>query len=390
MAKPGQSRLRRPHGRWSLVQLSPVILTVVIAGLAYSTPPDMAFSRILPAAPALAAAMWPVLPTVLLGTVCFLLMIGLSLVFPGLGAWYTVAGIVAVTVAAAYGSHVRLQREQSLFQVRLVAEAAQQVVLSPMPRRFGGIEIESLYLAAAAEARIGGDFYEVADTRFGVRLLIGDVRGKGLPAVGTAAAVVNSFREAAYDEPDLGGIARRLEASSSRYNAAFSPEDLAERFSTAVLVEIPHEDSRIKILNCGHPPPLLLSRDGLRVLHPTDPSPLLNLAGLIGDCYSTDTFDYAVDDQLLLYTDGVTEARDRNGEFFPLTDWMRRQAPVRPRELLDGLHRDLLRYSSRGLDDDLAALAVRLRDSPDPPPDDRKDPHGDRKDPPADQRDRSA
>ncbi|MFF4215251.1 PP2C family protein-serine/threonine phosphatase [Streptomyces nondiastaticus] len=344
-----------------------MILTVVIASLAYATPPDMAFSRILPAAPALAAAMWPVLPTVLLGTVCFLLMIGLSLVFPGLGAWYTVAGIVAVTVAAAYGSHVRLQREQSLFQVRLVADAAQQVVLSPMPRRFGAIEIESLYLAAAAEARIGGDFYEVADTPHGVRLLIGDVRGKGLPAVGTAAAVVNSFREAAYDEPDLAGIARRLEASSTRYNAAFPPDDLAERFSTAVLVEIPHEDgSSIRILNCGHPPPLLLNREGLRVLSPTDPAPLLNLAGLIGDCYSTDTFAFAPEDQLLLYTDGVTEARDRNGDFFPLTDWMRNQTPERPRELLDGLHRDLLTHSGGGLDDDIAALAVRFRSTPDP------------------------
>lgn len=365
MVKPGQPRPRRPQGRWSPVQLSPVILTVVIASLAYATPPDMAFSRILPAAPALAAAMWPVLPTVLLGTVCFLLMIGLSLVFPGLGAWYTVAGIVAVTVAAAYGSHVRLQREQSLFQVRLVADAAQQVVLSPMPRRFGAIEIESLYLAAAAEARIGGDFYEVADTPHGVRLLIGDVRGKGLPAVGTAAAVVNSFREAAYDEPDLAGIARRLEASSTRYNAAFPPDDLAERFSTAVLVEIPHEDgSSIRILNCGHPPPLLLNREGLRVLSPTDPAPLLNLAGLIGDCYSTDTFAFAPEDQLLLYTDGVTEARDRNGDFFPLTDWMRNQTPERPRELLDGLHRDLLTHSGGGLDDDIAALAVRFRRDP--------------------------
>ncbi|MFI1256150.1 PP2C family protein-serine/threonine phosphatase [Streptomyces netropsis] len=366
MVKPGQSRLRRPHGRWSFVQLSPVLLTVVIAGLAYSTPPDMAFSRILPAAPALAAAMWPVLPTVLLGTVCFLLMIGLSLVFPGLGAWYTVAGIVAVTVAAAYGSHVRLQREQSLFQVRLVADAAQQVVLSPMPRRFGGIEIESLYLAAAAEARIGGDFYEVADTRFGVRLLIGDVRGKGLPAVGAAAAVVNSFREAAYAEPDLGGIARRLEASSTRYSTAFPPEDLMERFTTAVLVEIPHEDDLIRVLNCGHPPPLVLGREGLRVLNPTAPSPLLNLADLIGDHYSVDTFAFARGDQLLLYTDGVTEARARNGEFFPLADWMSRQTPVQPRELLDGLHRDLLHYSSRGLDDDIAALAVHLHKNPDP------------------------
>ncbi|MEU2512377.1 PP2C family protein-serine/threonine phosphatase [Streptomyces syringium] len=360
MVKPGQSRLRRSNGRWSFVQLSPVLLTVVIAGLAYSTPPDMAFSRILPAAPALAAAMWPVLPTVLLGTVCFLLMIGLSLVFPGLGAWYTVAGIVAVTVAAAYGSHVRLQREQSLFQVRLVADAAQQVVLSPMPRRFGDIEIESLYLAAAAEARIGGDFYEVADTPYGVRLLIGDVRGKGLPAVGAAAAVVNSFRESAYDEPDLGGIARRLEASSSRYSTAFPPEDLMERFTTAVLVEIPHEDELIRILNCGHPPPLVLNREGLRVLNPTSPSPLLNLADLIGDHYSIDTFPFARGDQLLLYTDGVTEARARNGEFFPLADWMSRQTPAQPRELLDRLHRDLLHYSSRGLDDDIAALAVHL------------------------------
>ncbi|MGK5642693.1 PP2C family protein-serine/threonine phosphatase [Streptomyces sp. URMC 126] len=320
----------------------------------------MAFSRLLPAAPALAAAMWPVLPTVLLGTICLLLMIGLGVVFPDLGTGYTAAGIVAVTVAAAYGSHARLQRERTLFQVRLVADAAQQVVLSPMPRRCGDLEIESLYLAAAAEARIGGDFYEVADTRFGVRLLIGDVRGKGLPAVGSAAAMVNSFREAAYDVPDLGDLARRLEASSTRYSAAFPPDDLMERFTTALLVEIPHEGGRIGVLNCGHPPPLLLGDGGLRVLESSAPSPLLNLAGLIGDTYRVDVFDVTPGDLLLLYTDGVTEARNHDGVFFPLQDWMRRQSPARPRVLLDALHRDLLRYSRGGLDDDIAALAVRL------------------------------
>ncbi len=343
-----------------------MILTVVIATLAYTTPREVAFSRLLPAAPALAAAMWPVLPTVLLGTVCLFLMIGLGVVFPGLGTWWTASGIVAVTVAAAYGSHVRLQRERTLFQVRLVADAAQQVVLSPMPRRFGGVEIEALYLAAAAEARIGGDFYEVVDTRYGVRLLIGDVRGKGLPAVGQAAAMVNCFREAAYDEADLGSVARRLDASSTRYSAAFPPQDLMERFATALLVEIPHGGSRIGILNCGHPPPLLLSRGELRTLEPTAPSPLLNLAELTGDHYSIDSFGVVPGDLLLLYTDGVTEARDRDGEFFPLAAWMRRQAPPGPRELLGALHRDLLHYSGGGLDDDIAALAVRLREVPEP------------------------
>ncbi|MEU8686514.1 PP2C family protein-serine/threonine phosphatase [Streptomyces sp. NPDC048611] len=344
-----------------------MILTVVIAGLAYATPPELAFSRLLPAAPALAAAMWPVLPTVLLGTVCLLLMIGLGIVFPDLGTWWTAAGVVAVTVAAAYGSHVRLRREQTLFHVRLVADTAQQVVLSPMPRRFGGIEIEGLYLAAAAEASIGGDFYEAVDTEYGVRLLIGDVRGKGLPAVGSAAAMVNCFREAAYDEADLVSIARRLEASSTRYNAAFPPEGTMERFTTALLAEIPHGGGTIGILNCGHPPPLLLNHGKVRALEPTAPSPLLNLAALIGDDYSIDVFDFASGDLLLLYTDGVAEARDRDGDFFPLATWLHRQPPGRPGELINALHHGLLHHSKGRLDDDIAALAVRLCAAPEPP-----------------------
>ncbi|UDL97258.1 PP2C family protein-serine/threonine phosphatase [Streptomyces longhuiensis] len=360
MIEPGRPWLRRRYGRGRLVRLSPVILTVVIASLAYTTPPQLAFSRLLPAAPALAAAMWPVLPTVLLGTVCLFLMIGLSLVFPDLGTWWTAAGIIAVTVAAAYGSHVRLQRERTLFQVRLVADAAQQVVLSPMPRRLGNIEIESLYLAAAAEARIGGDFYEVADTPYGVRLLIGDVRGKGLPAVGVAAAIVNAFREAAYGEADMVDVARRLDASSTRYNAAFPSEGSMERFATALLAEIPHEGRRIDILNCGHPPPLLLNRRNLRILESANPSPLLCLAELIGDHYYVDTFDFAPGDTLLLYTDGIAEARARDGEFFPLAAWMRRQPPRPPRELLTALHHEVVRHSRGRLDDDIAALAVRL------------------------------
>lgn len=336
-----------------------MILTGLIAGLAFATPREVAFSRLLPAAPALAASMWPVLPTVLLGTLCLLIMIGLSFIYTDLGTAYTAAAIAAVTAAAAYASHVRLQREQALIHARLVADAAQKVLLRPMPRRVGGVEIESLYLAAQAQARIGGDFYEAADTPYGVRLLIGDVRGKGLSAVGTASAVVNSFREAAYDEPDLGGIARRLESSITRHSAAFPAQDLPERFATALLAEIPHSGDLIRLLNCGHPPPLLLHRGEIRALEPTAPSPPLSLAALIGDDYSVDAVAFAPGDQLLFYTDGVTEARNRTGEFFPLPDWMRHQTPAPPRELLDRLHRDLLHHSSGGLDDDIAALAVR-------------------------------
>ncbi|QOV44654.1 serine/threonine-protein phosphatase [Streptomyces chromofuscus] len=353
-------RRRSPHGdRWEAALLSPVILTVLITGLAFSTPREIAISRLLPAAPALAAAMWPVLPTILLGTFCLAVMIGLSFVYTDLGTPYTAAAIVAVTLAAAYASHVRLQREQTLLRVRLVADAAQQVLLRPLPRRFEDIEIESLYLAAQEEARIGGDFYEAADTPYGVRLLIGDVRGKGLSAVGAASAVISCFREAAYDEPELRGIIHRLEITTTRYSAGLNTQDLPERFATALVVEIPHGGGQVRLLNCGHPPPLLVHRGEVRVLEPTTASPPLNLATLIGEHYCVDTVTFDPGDQLLLYTDGVTETRNRTGEFFPLPDWMRRQGPASPRELLDRLHRDLLHYSGGRLDDDIAALAVR-------------------------------
>lgn len=358
---PGRLRRRRaPYGgRWDGALLSPVIVTVLITGLAFSTPREIAFSRLLPAAPALAAAMWPVFPTILLGAFCLLVMICLSFFYTDLGTPYTAAAIVAVTLAAAYASHVRLEREEILFHLRLVADAAQKVLLRPLPRLIEDVEIESLYLAAQEQARIGGDFYEAADTPYGVRLLIGDVRGKGLPAVGAASAVISCFREAAYDEPDLRGIVHRLEISIARYSAAFPGQDLPERFATAVLAEITHGSGQVRLLNCGHPPPLLVHHGEIRVLEPTTASPPLNLATLIGDRYWVDTVALAPGDQLLLYTDGVTETRDRTGEFFPLPEWMRRQGPAAPRELLDRLHRDLLRYSGGRLEDDIAALAVR-------------------------------
>ncbi|MEU5223574.1 PP2C family protein-serine/threonine phosphatase [Streptomyces toyocaensis] len=341
--------------------LSPVLVTLLIAGLAVSTPREIAFSRLLPAAPALAAALWPVLPTVLLGAFCLLTMIGLSFVYSDLGTPYTAAAIIAVTLAAAYASHLRLQREETLLQVRLVADAAQKVLLRPLPHRVQDVELESLYLAAQEQARIGGDFYEAADTPYGVRLLIGDVRGKGLSAVGAASAVIHCFRENAYDQPDLEALVRRLQITMSRYSAAISADDRPEHFATALIAEIPYDREQVRILNCGHPPPVFVRGGRIHVLEPTSTSTPLNLSVLLGDHYYVDTVVFVPGDQMLLYTDGVTETRDRAGEFFPLADWAREHHQAPPRELLDRLHADLLRYTGGRLDDDIAALAVRRR-----------------------------
>lgn len=335
------------------------MLTVVLGALSVSTPKDFAVSRLLPAAPALAASMWSVAATVTLGVVTLAVVLAVQLAFSEPATAFTAAALAAVTAAAAYAAHVRLQRERTLLQVRSVADAAQAVVLRPVPHRLGEVGIETLYLAAAEEARIGGDFFDAVDTAHGVRLLIGDVRGKGLSAVGVASTVNNCFHEAAYDEPDLTRLARRLETSMVRYSDSFAGPDAAERFATVVLAEIPHGGRRISLLNCGHPPPLLLHRGRVRALEPSAPSPPLNMAGLIGAGYSVDTVALAPGDRLLFYTDGVTETRDRSGAFFPLVDWVSRQEAVPGRRLLTELHRQLQRFSDGGLDDDIAALVVR-------------------------------
>ncbi|MFJ9446009.1 PP2C family protein-serine/threonine phosphatase [Kitasatospora sp. NPDC101235] len=278
-------------------------------------------------------------------------------------ATYFSTALVGV-LGALLAAH-RTRRERTLATVRSVAETAQRVLLRPVPHLLGRISIETLYLSAAAEARIGGDLFEAMSTAHGVRLLIGDVRGKGLLAVETAAAMLAAFREAAYDEPDLPAIARRLERSMSRRAAQLPGSE--ERFITTVLAEIPGDEPVVRIVNCGHPPPLLIDQGRVSELAPRDPSPPLNLGVLLGGDYHVDVEPFRPGDQLLLYTDGVTETRDRTGAFYPLTQRVRGWTALPPRELLNRLHRDLIAYSDAALDDDIAVLvAQRLPDGEEP------------------------
>ncbi|MCL2551693.1 MAG: serine/threonine-protein phosphatase [Actinomycetia bacterium] len=354
------SRPWRPRAVWA-----PMLLAALLAVLALATPKDFAVSRLLPAAPALASSMWSVGATIALGAFALMVVVIVEIVYDPSSTEFTLAAIGAVTAASAYASHVRQQRERTLSQVRSVAMAAQSVVLRPIPRRVGGLEVETLYLAAAEEARVGGDFFEALDTPHGVRLLIGDVRGKGLPAVGAAGAITNAFREAAFEEPDLVAVARRLDTVMTRYSQAYAdPTEGAERFATAVFAQIPPGGGRAELLNCGHPPPLLLHRGQVRVLDPSAASPPITMAALIGDSYTVDTVPVAPGDRLLLYTDGVTETRDRAGDFFPLDAWAAGQDALPLRALLDALHQQLVRFSGGALDDDIAALVVRLGGSP--------------------------
>jgi len=264
------------------------------------------------------------------------------------------ATLAGVTVASVFASAGRQRRERLLADVRSVAEVAQQVLLRPVPRRVGPVRVAVSYTSATAEARIGGDLYEVTMTRSGVRVIVGDVQGKGLEAVETAAAVLGAFREAAYDEDDLTGVVNRIEVALSRRLSG-------EKFVTAVLAEFAESDT-VTLLNCGHPSPLILGADGDGTLaEPDDVAPPLGLTELVDAPPSPYTVKFARGDQMLLYTDGVVEARDGEGRFYPLADRLGLLTAADPERALEELRADVLRHVGGRIADDAAMLLIRRR-----------------------------
>jgi serine phosphatase RsbU (regulator of sigma subunit) len=259
--------------------------------------------------------------------------------------------LVAVTLASSLASALRRRRERLLEAVRSVAEAAQQALLAPVPATVGKFQVAVRYSAAAAEARIGGDLYAVVSTPYGVRLIVGDVRGKGLPAVGTAALVLGIFREAAYDEPELLDVVGRIERSLARNLGS-------DDFVTAVVAGYPRP-GHLEVVNCGHAPPLLLRPGGVEPVEPASPAPPLGLFPLTGETPRCQVLPFAEGDQLLLYTDGVTEARNHGRDFYPLGERVARHLSDDPSQTLDALHADLLSHVGGRLHDDAALLLLR-------------------------------
>ncbi|GGL10149.1 membrane protein [Sphaerisporangium melleum] len=274
----------------------------------------------------------------------------------------TIATIIAVTGASALASRLRIHRERELANVRLVAEAAQRVLLRPVPRRADDLHIGLSYTSAAAEAQIGGDLYEVVTTPAGVRLLIGDVQGKGLDAVEIAAWVLGAFREAAYDEPELSAVGQRLENSLVRHLSG-------EKFVTAIIAEV--HDGEISLLNFGHPAPLVIRHDGHAFFaEPQTECPPLGLVSLSPSPARPSRLPFLDGDQILFYTDGVIEARDPFRNFYPLFERTKVLTDEDPQVALDELRTDLLDHVGGPLGDDVAMLLLRRRCDSGPSDDD--------------------
>ncbi|MFJ7905899.1 PP2C family protein-serine/threonine phosphatase [Kitasatospora sp. NPDC096204] len=401
---PDRRRAWRPDRRvLTALTLALIVLITVVDIL---SPPDIHLGPLLIVAPAITASFAGPRATATVAAIAFAALTVIGVVRDSLTSTNIQTQLSAQLIVSTLIIGLRVLRERherELARVRSVSEAAQRVLLRPLPDRIGPLHLASVYLAAEAEAQVGGDLYAAARTATGTRLLVGDVRGKGLSSLGDAALLLGAFRAAAHLHAELPDLAAYLDGSVSWDLAQLAeqsrrdrqerrerggrgdrgergerqglqalsalplpaPEEppkesgeAGESFITAVLLDIPDDGSPVRLIDCGHPPPLLLRPDGITTLAARHPAPPLGLGELAPVRYETETFQFQPGDRLLIYTDGVIEARDAQRRFYPLTERVTAWRSERPTALLHHLRRDLLAHVGGRLDDDAAMVVV--------------------------------
>jgi serine phosphatase RsbU (regulator of sigma subunit) len=357
--------------RWSAGRLVPLVVIVAVCVIDFAGGPSFVIIALVVIAPLLAATLvGPRLTGVYaLGALAGAGAVGVSdqLQAPDAGGGrlamaIRLAGIAFGGGVAVAASRARQARERRLTALVRVAEVAQRAILSPVPTAVGDIRFATTYQSAGAEASIGGDLYEVVDSRWGIRLIVGDVRGKGLEAVRLASRVLGSFRALAGRLEDLGelvealdcevaGFVRRGEGGEGGGEVHWDGED----FVTAVVAQV-DRTGRMLLLNAGHPDPLLVRGGNVEVLGVGDRQPPLGL-GAAPDAIRVHV---SGSDRLLFYTDGLVEARHpATREFFPLVPAVR--AAFGGGELPDALARlvaGLVDWAGGSLGDDVAIVAA--------------------------------
>lgn len=154
-------------------------------------------------------------------------------------------------------------------------------------------------------ARLGGDVWSIASRDEEMLILVADARGSGDEAAPLARALLTVFRTVVRQTP-AWNVARLVQVLDETVRRASGEED----FATALMVRASRQDS-LELICCGHPPPLLLSDQGLR---PWSCEPSLPL-GMVGDLIGVQEESLLPGERMLLYTDGLTDGVDHLGRF---------------------------------------------------------------------------
>lgn len=235
----------------------------------------------------------------------------------------------------------------------MVAERLRAGLLPRELPEIPGAEVAGRHHPATRDTGFGGDFYEVFTTGSGWGLVLGDVCGKGEDAAAVTAAAKHGIRLLARWNPKPAEV-------MSMMNEALIDE---ERFVTAVMAYLePREEGlTMTVASAGHPPAILIRRDGLIRTTSGGGIPL----GLFEDDFGVgvERLDLDPGDTLFLYSDGVPEVSDAARVRFGnerLIEILAAHADRPVADLAQAVERALLEFCDGDLRDDVSMLALRV------------------------------
>lgn len=334
----------RRYGEWTAVCLA-VLLGLATADLLL----EESVAGTLAVPPLMASALAPRRETVVVGVASVSGAVLVSAVDDAAlaAALVRIGAVVLAAAVAAWVATLRTAREQRLAHLTRVAEIAQNAILLPVPSRTECVSLAARYRSATSDASVGGDLLDVIEADTFTFAIVGDVRGKGLTAVRLAATALRAVRDAALTAPDLEAAVGLIERRLAR--------DLDEEdFITAVILRIDRA-GRVELVNCAHPPPLLIRGDSVRPVEPQEPSMPFGL----GPQPTTTRLQLQPGDRLFLYTDGLIEARAVDSrQHVPLAHVTPGLAELPLEVALDDVLQRLRTAAAGRLADDLALLLV--------------------------------
>ncbi|MBE0477270.1 MAG: SpoIIE family protein phosphatase [Coriobacteriia bacterium] len=255
---------------------------------------------------------------------------------------------------------LREARREIADHKRGLAEAlwALDIIEEPMlalPAELRGIEFAAVYRSASRVSRVGGDFYDIIELApYSYAVLIGDVSGKGTEAAPVTSTMKQGVRAFASEGYPPSAVFLKL-------NRGLVKSLPTEIFVTATLLLFDARSGEIVWANAGHPPGIAVVADGTTLLEPTGPV----LGVLENASYTDGRMELPFGGYLLLYTDGVVEAR-RDGAFFGekrLLQVVSSLARSTTQQVVDAVYAEVSVFTASRFDDDIAMLALaRSRD----------------------------
>ncbi|MFH8800730.1 PP2C family protein-serine/threonine phosphatase [Streptomyces sp. NPDC017936] len=352
-----------PPLRWSLVLCWLVGLTVLLAVVGVFLGRETRLAPFLVVVPALVAGRGTVRQTAVAAGWTTLVIAAALLDAPRDTVGQAVTTVLFALVfngLSVVRAGQRVRDESEIARLRSAAAALQRQLLRPFPLVTDHLLVHGLYRPVEEDSRVGGDVYEVVASPYGSRVFIADVQGKGLPAISAAFAVLSAFREAAVSEPTLTGVVDALEEAVLRHNSFAAQVGARERFVTALVLGVT-DGEEVQAINCGHVAPLLLCHEGAAQVLRGEPCVPLGLDAMAPEPRTVEWFRFPPGCTLLLCTDGVTEARDPSGGFYPLEQRAANWGDVRAGDVPATVYRDLRLHSAGTPSDDTALLVLRRR-----------------------------